>query len=383
MAATASNSSDRATIRRWPARSILGGVLVVLLAGFLFCWASTLWLRHAMRTSLPELDGQLRVAELSGQVVVRRDKHGVPHISAANIDDLIVAEGYVTAQDRLWQMDMLRRYATGELAEILGRNAVEHDRAQRILQIRNAADAALHVMPAGDRRFIDDYARGVNAYITQTSGHLPAEFRLLHYQPKPWAPLDSVLVALNMDQSLSMDFPTKLAREKVAARLHWPILIDDLYPVGSWRDHPPISTAPDITAPQIVPQIPLDSTQVNRRKSVDDILGLEKLLGSARMLDCRDCAAGSNDWVVSGVHSVTGKPLLSNDMHLDHTIPDTWYEAQLTAGDFNVAGVTLPGIPFVIVGHNARIAWGFTLLYADVQDSYVEQTRGDAYETPE
>lgn len=334
-----------------------------------------------MRASLPQIDGQLHVAELSQPVIVRRDRHGVPHITAANIDDLIVAQGYITAQDRLWQMDMLRRYAAGDLAEILGRKAVEHDRAQRILQIRNAADAALHSMPALDRHFLDDYARGVNAYIAQTQGHLPAEFRLLHYQPKPWQPLDSLLVALNMSQSLSMDFPTKLAREKIVARLHWPMLIDDLYPVGSWRDHPPVSTAPAITAPQTIPQVPLDSSQTSVQKSVEDILRLEKLLPSSQVLDCRACAPGSNNWVVSGAHSVTGMPLLSNDMHLDHTIPDTWYEAQLTAGDFNVAGVTLPGIPFVIVGHNAHIAWGFTLLYADVQDVYVEKTRGDDYKT--
>ncbi len=355
--------------------------MILLLAIFAVCWAATWWIKHAMRASLPQLDGQLRVAGVLQPVTVRRDAHGVPHISAGNIDDLIVAEGYVTAQDRLWQMDMLRRYAAGDLAEVLGRKVVEHDRAQRILQIRNAADAALRAMPAGDRHFLDDYARGVNAYIAQTQGHLPAEFRLLHYQPKRWQPIDSVLVALNMAQTLSMDFPTKLGREKITERLHWPMLIDDLYPVGSWRDHPPVLTAPDITAPQEIPQIPLDSSQMSVKRSVEDILRLQKLLPSSLVPDCRDCAPGSNDWVVSGAHSVTGMPLLSNDMHLDHTIPDTWYEAQLTAGDFNVAGVTLPGLPFVIVGHNARIAWGFTLLYGDVQDVYVEQTRGDEYKT--
>ncbi len=379
--ATAWSTSPRKSISHSrPARLALTGVLVVLLV-VLFCWGGMLWLKHAMRTSLPQLDGQLRVAELSQPVIVRRDQHGVPHITAANIDDLIVAQGYVTAQDRLWQMDMLRRYAAGDLAEILGPSAVEHDRTQRILQLRNAADEALHAMSPEDRHFLDDYTRGVNTYITQAQDHLPAEFRLLHYHPKPWQPLDSVLTALNLDQSLSMDFPTKLAREKIAARLHWPILIQDLYPVGSWRDHPPIATEPDITAPQVVPQIPLDPSQVGVKRSIEDILHLEKLLPSSRVLDCRDCTPGSNNWVVSGAHSTTGMPLLSNDMHLDHTIPDTWYEAQLTAGDFNVAGVTLPGIPFVIVGHNARIAWGFTLLYADVQDIYVEQARSNEYKT--
>ncbi len=358
-------------------------LLLLLLAVLAFGIVGTIWLRSAMRASLPQLDGQLHVPELLQPATVRRDRHGVPHISAANIDDLIVAQGYVTAQDRLWQMDMLRRYAAGDLAEILGPSAVEHDRAQRILEIRPAAEAALHAMPQSDRRFLDDYARGVNAYIVQTQSRLPAEFRLLHYHPQPWQPLDTMLVALNMAQTLSTDFPTKLAREKIEERLRSPMLIRDLYPVGSWRDHPPISNEPDITAPQVVPQIPLDPSQVGIQKSIEDILRLQKLLPSPMSPDCRDCAPGSNDWVVASTHSVTGLPLLSNDMHLDHTIPDTWYEAQLTAGNFNVAGVTLPGAPFVIVGHNARIAWGFTLLYADVQDVYVEQTRGDEYRTPQ
>jgi penicillin G amidase len=363
------------------ARWLIAGVLMVVAAIGLLCWGGTEWLRHAMRSSLPQVDGILRVGSLSQPVTVRRDVHGVPHIAAANMDDLIFAQGFVTAQDRLWQLDMARRFASGNLAEILGSRAIEHDRVQRILEIGAAADAALGAMSPTDRHFLDDYARGVNAYMSQTQDHLPAEFRLLHYRPAPWTPRDSMLVAMNLVQTLSVTFPTKLAREKVEARLHQPMLIDDLYPVSSWRDHPPISTTPDITAPQEVPQIPLDSTQTSVRRNVDDLLRLEQLLPSVQVPDCEDCAPGSNNWVVSGEHSVTGEPLLSNDMHLDHTIPDTWYEAQMTSGDFNVAGLTLPGVPFVIAGHNSNIAWGFTLLYADLQDVYVEQTDGNVYKT--
>ena len=165
---------------------------------------------------------RLHVAGLSQPVTVRRDVHGVPHITAANMDDLVVAQGYVTAQDRLWQLDMLRRFASGNLAEILGSRAIEHDRAQRILEIGHAADAALAAMDPADKHFLEDYARGVNAYIAQTQDHLPAEFRLLHYRPAPWTPRDSMLVAMNLIQTLSVDFPTKLAREKIEARLHSP-----------------------------------------------------------------------------------------------------------------------------------------------------------------
>ncbi len=381
MPVSGSQSNNNSRSRGHWARWSLTLVLVLLVAIVLGCLLGTMWLKHAMRASLPQLDGQLHVAALSHPAIVRRDPHGVPHITAANIDDLVVAQGYVTAQDRLWQMDVLRRYASGNLAEIMGPAAVKHDRAQRILEIGPAADAALAAMDLGDRRFLEDYARGVNAYIAQARDHLPAEFRLLDYRPQLWRPRDSMLVALNLAETLSLDFPTKLAREKIAERLHWPMLVDDLYPVGSWRDHPPISTEPPITAPQVIQQVPLDPSQVSVWKSVEDILHLETLLPSAMIADCSDCAPGSNDWVVSGAHSVTGMPLLSNDMHLEHTIPDTWYEAQLTSGDFNVAGVTLPGIPFVIVGHNGHIAWGFTLLYADIQDVYVEQTDGNTYKT--
>ena len=140
------------------------------------------------------------------------------------MDDLVVAQGYVTAQDRLWQLDMVRRFAAGNLAEILGSRAIEHDRVQRILEIGPATDAALAAMDPADKRFLEDYARGVNAYIAQTQDHLPAEFRLLHYRPAPWTPRDSMLVAMNLIQTLSVDFPTKLTREKIEARLHSPKL---------------------------------------------------------------------------------------------------------------------------------------------------------------
>jgi penicillin G amidase len=382
MSASAADSNRKSYASLRAFRRLLTAIVIVAAVIALLCGLGTVWLRRAMRSSLPQLDGVLHVSSLTKPVTVRRDQHGVPHITAANMDDLLVAQGYVTAQDRLWQLDMQRRFASGHLAEILGAIALEHDRAQRILEIAPAADAALAAMDSADRHFLDDYARGVNAYIAQTQAHLPAEFRLLHYRPAQWQPRDSVLVALNMVQTLSVDFPTKLARGKIAARLNSPNLVDDLYPVGSWRDHPPISTTPDITAPQKIPQVPLDSSQTRLRDTVEDILRLRQLLPSSRILNCDDCAPGSNNWVVSGTHSVTGMPLLSNDMHLDHTIPDTWYEAQLTSGDFNVAGLTLPGVPFVIVGHNSKIAWGFTLLYADLQDVYVEQTDGKVYKTP-
>ncbi|MHB1023462.1 MAG: penicillin acylase family protein [Acidobacteriaceae bacterium] len=357
-------------------KAVLSGLLLLVVLAVLLVFGGRLWLRHAMRTSLPQMDGSLHVAGLSAPVTVLRDQHGVPHLRAANPDDLFFAQGYVTAQDRLWQMDMLRRHGAGELAEILGKGMLQHDRMQRYLQLRVAADNAVAHMPADELHWLQDYARGVNAFIRTHPDDLPAEFRLLHYSPAPWLPRDSVLIGLVMEQDLTTEFPTKLARETIAAKLS-PEQMGDLYPVGSWRDHPPTRPAVDLTAPQVIPDIPLDSSQTELDLREQDIEHLRHTLQlDSSLFSCDGCLAGSNDWVVSGAHTVTGKPLLSNDMHLGHNIPGIWYMADLEAGTFHVAGVTLPGVPFVIVGHNNRIAWGFTNLGADVQDIYVEQTDG-------
>ena len=327
------------------------------------------WLRHAMRTSLPVLDGSIRVTGLSASVTVRRDQHGVPHIEAATLDDLFEAQGYITAQDRLWQMDMARRSAAGELAELLGKRLVDHDRLQRVLQMRATAERMTASLSERDRRFFEDYARGVNAYIDSHRDRLPAEFRLLMYKPKPWQPVDSVLVGLSMVQILDEHWQDKLSREKIESRLG-PTLAADLYPTGSWRDHPPTVTPPDLTAPQQnIPDVPLDESQT----SLHDLLHLRELIHGAQNV-CRECIPGSNEWAVSGGHTASGKPLLSNDMHLGHAIPNTWYEVDLKSGSFHVAGVSVAGVPFVIAGRNDHIAWGYTALYGDTQDIYVEQT---------
>jgi penicillin amidase len=341
------------------------------------------WTRQALHDALPQLDGSISLSGLSAPVTVERDAHGVPHLRASSLDDLVMAQGYVTAQDRLWQMDALRRHAAGNLAEILGAPLIPHDRAQRTLQIRAAADRALATLPPDQLHLLERYAAGVNASIATQSAHLPLEFRLLRYEPTPWAPRDSLLIGLVMFQDLTNSFPTQLNREALTALLpsH---LVGDLYPVDSWRDHPPAQPTVDLTAPQQdIPDVPLDESQTKLRKpslpttTPDDLLALQQTL---RNPVCEGCFAGSNDWVVSGAHTATGKPLLSNDMHLAHNVPGIWYQADLEApttnGEFHVAGVSLPGVPFIIVGHNAHVAWGFTNLGAEVQDVYIEHTRG-------
>jgi len=273
--------------RRHPIlRLFLGFIALVIIALIVGVFGSAWWLKHAMRDSLPQLDGQMRLPGLSAAVNVRRDQHGVPHIEAANLDDLFEAQGYITAQDRLWQMDMARRVAAGELAELLGKNLVEHDRVQRVLQMRATAERMAAGLSERDRRYFEDYARGVNAYVDSHHNHLPAEFRLLRYQPKAWQPVDSILIGLNMVQILDEHWQDKLGREKIEARLG-PTLAADLYPTGSWRDHPPTVAPPDLTAPQqAIPDVPLDESQT----SLHDLLHLLELtlrvaLGEAIRID--------------------------------------------------------------------------------------------------
>lgn len=369
--------------RGWrPLRILAIAVLCFLVLACLAGGLSILWLKHAMKAQLPTVDGELRLPGLAATVLVKRDEHGIPHIRAANMDDLLEAQGFVVAQDRLWQMDMSRRFSAGELAEVLGTNGIEHDRVQRILQMRPTAERLTAAMPPSQRRLFDDYARGVNAFIASEQGHLPAEFRLLRYRPRPWQPVDSWLVALNMVQRLDTFYPTKLSRETIQASLP-PTLSAQLYPTTTWRDHPPTKSVPGLTAPaEIVPGSQPGSLQQNWQPesrlgrtphSADDLLHLREVL-SFLSAPCDLCRPGSNEWAVSGAHTASGKAMFSNDMHLEHGIPDIWHQEDLEAGGFHVEGVTTPGIPLIIAGHNAHIAWGFTTLNGDVQDVYVEKT---------
>ena len=355
----------------------LAGIAIILTATLV------LWLCLAEREALPAMDGGLRAAGLSAAVSVQRDAHGVPHIQAATQDDLFFAQGYVTAQDRLWQMDMFRRNANGTLAEVLGHGLLEHDRMQRLLLIRNSAKRIYSSLPGEDRHRLDDYARGVNAFIAaaEAEGRLPPEFKLLMYKPRPWTGADSVSVGLMEVQELDMHAATKLSRWRISALLHNPQLESDLYPVGSWRDHPPTGVQLDLSVPH--PE-PTDEDSDNTIALSEPAplpapgttqIPLAALTALGRPL-CEGCTEGSNEWVISGKHTASGKPLLSNDMHIRLAEPNIWYMAALRAPGFDAAGVTLPGIPFVVAGHNEHVAWGFTDLMADVQDLYFETLDG-------
>lgn len=349
-------------------------LFVVLVAFF----SAGYWFYHAATAALPQVDGTIAVQGqgLSAPVTVNRDAQGMPHISAANIEDLMFAQGYVTAQDRLWQMDVSRRFGLGELSEIFGPGLLQSDRRHRYLQLRAAAERGLTALPDRDRHLLDAYTRGVNALIESQRDRLPIEFRVLRYTPRPWTPVDSVIIGINISESLSTSFPGEHTRERLQAKLG-PQLSADLYINSSWRDRPPSSLPrqQQFTPPPTEEKTPPSSTDEDKEQS---------LLGHPETQDlCDSCIAGSNNWVVSGAHTTTGKPLLSNDMHLNHSIPNVWYEVHLNSGDYDVAGVSFPGFPFVIAGHNQRIAWGMTNVGPDVQDLFIENfNSAGEYETP-
>lgn len=360
--------------RRSPVTRI---IVWLFLAVLLVVAALVAYAYYVVYSALPQLDGQVQIRGLSAPVTVTRDGHGVPAIEAASFDDLFFAQGYVTAQDRLWQMDMMRRYAGGELSEILGEDTLRLDREQRILGLRDAARKALEMASPRDRSFFEAYTRGVNAYIATRGDRLPIEFRILRYAPKPWQAEDSVVIANQMVKDLNYHyFFDALSREKILAKLG-PELTGDLYVNRSWHDRPPTVMREDLQQPD-------NNSGTDEDDDDDDSPDNSVTQGKTPMTDPEGLPVnGSNDWVVSGAHTVTGKPLLSDDMHLGHQMPNLWYEAHLRSGALDVAGVTLPGMPYVIVGHNQRIAWGFTNVGPTVTDVYIENfnTQG-AYQTP-
>jgi penicillin amidase len=360
-------------------RSLLLRIVLWLSAAILAVLAGAVaYAYFVAHSALPQLDGKLQIHGLSAPVMITRDSHGVPAIEAANLDDLFFAQGYVTAQDRLWQMDVMRRFASGELSEILGEDLLKVDREQRILGLRAAAKKNIEMATPRDHTFFEDYARGVNAFITAHGDRLPIEFRILRYTPKPWQPEDSVVIANQMVKDLNYHyFYDALDREKILAQLG-PELAADLYVNRSWHDRPPTVMREDLSEPETA-----NSDSDDDDDDEDD--GPDTSITRALPASLPEGLPvnGSNDWVVSGAHTVTGKPLLSNDMHLGHQMPNLWYEAHLHAANLDVAGVTLPGMPYVIVGHNQRIAWGFTNVGPTVTDVFIENfdTQG-AYQTP-
>ncbi|MGI6207947.1 MAG: penicillin acylase family protein [Anaerolineae bacterium] len=312
-------------------------------------------LRYLYRRPLPKTDGVEAVHGLDRPVEVIRDRWGVPHIYALNEHDLFYAQGFIHAQDRLWQMEFSRRLAHGRLAEILGEPAWEADRLFRTLGLTRAARRDLELTDPDTMAALQAYADGVNCWLRHHATRLPLEFQLLRRAPDPWEPLDTLAFGRVQGWVLSHNWDQEVLNTALIAR------------VGPERaaqlrgDYPP-------TNPLVLP----GQTCVSLAEEL-----LAEFDRARTWLPALRYQGLSNNWVVDGAKSVTGKPLLANDPHLGLDIPGVWYENHLSAPGFEVTGVTFPGVPGVVIGHNERIAWGVTASLPDTQDLYLERFHPD------
>lgn len=319
----------------------------------------------------------IQIAGLRDRVTVRRDERGIPYIEARNDEDLYFAQGYVTASDRLWQMDLWRRVIRGELAEVLGQGALSQDKLHRTLGFGRVIDATATKLPPEMRAVLEAYASGVNAFIeSRTSQTLPPEFRVLQYQPTKWLPADSLAVGKLLYEILSDSWRYDIMRASLAG-LPKDRLADllpetsqlDVLVVGKDRASKSSYALPPAPGPHDAAILAQLSKVIDAQQSAFQLAGFSKHApGEAGVW-----AQASNNWVVSGRRTASGKPLLANDPHIPPSAPNVWYITDLRGPDTHVSGVTFPGAPGIILGHNDHIAWGATNLGPDVQDVYLEK----------
>ena len=325
------------------------------------------------RRSLPQDEGVIHIAGLKDPIEVLRDAYGVPHIRARSLEDAIFALGFVHAQDRLWQMEVNRRTAAGRLSEVFGPSAIDIDRFLRTIGVRRAAEANSAHLDMETRALLEAYAAGVNAFLA-TDPVLPVEFLLTGTKPAPWTPADSLGWIKMMAWDLGANWRSELLRLQLARTMP-NARINELLPPYPGETYPELPDLHRLYANMEREGVNLaigdrpHFSQTSKMRSVPIFPG-EGL--------------GSNNWVVSGEKSATGKPLLANDPHLGLTAPPVWYFAHISAPGIDAIGATLPGVPAVVLGRNDRFAWGFTNTGPDVQDLYLERldSAGD-YLTPE
>ncbi|HXF63847.1 MAG TPA: penicillin acylase family protein, partial [Caldilineaceae bacterium] len=332
--------------------AVVLGLAALIVGGFLLYiyW----WL---VQRPTPKLDGTFVLDCLEQPVEVRRDKHGIPHVYAQNRADLLRAQGFLHAQDRLWQMEQNRRIARGTLAEVFGESALEADRFSRIIGFRRAAKAELAVLEADARQLLTWYCQGVNAYIEQHQGKLAAEFNLLRVTPEPWQPEDILAHSKVMAWGLGINWESELVRLRLLQRLG-PIRAADLEPDFP-KQNPVIMEA-------------VGSETVTRLLSTAGLL-LNEYEKVKQWIGPAGDGQGSNSWAIAPKHSMTRRAILCNDPHLALQMPGVWYENHLECPDFRVSGASFAGVPGVVIGHNEHIAWGFTNACVDVQDLYLER----------
>ncbi len=327
---------ERPGLGRRVVRTVLGGLLgLVLLA--VACVAGVLW------WSLPAAQQRLQIAGLTAPATVSIDADGVPRIHAASSLDGATALGFVHARDRMFQMELTRRNASGRLSEIAGPLTLRQDRTMRILGLRHRAEADLAALQPETQAMLAAYARGVNAWIAARGRFAAPEFIPLG-PPEPWAPVDSLLWGKTMALYLSGNYRTELARAAAPGRTLWP----------PQPDTPRPEAALPTRLGSLIPAFPEPFTQPGR---------------------------ASNEWAVDGRFTASGAPLLAGDPHLGFSMPSLWYLARIETPEGVLAGATAPGVPFLILGHNGHVAWTFTTTGADTQDIFVETPQAGGYMT--
>jgi penicillin G amidase len=330
---------------------IIGGTIGVLLVALI---AGALFLRYQVRKSFPLTSGTIAVRGLQSPVRILRDAYGVPHIEASNEHDLMMATGFVHAQDRLWQMDMTRRAGEGRLSEIIGPATLPFDRMFRIVGIRRSAEAIVAHMAPGSLDRLRWYADGVNAFIASAKGRYPVEFDLLGYEPEPWTPLHSVIVGRLTAWELNLSWWTDLTYGSIAGRVGLDRILDIMpsypsgvpvtVPYGDWRAYASLGL-PYLRTAQAFASLSAGAS----------------------------VAGGSNAWAVGPARSATGSAILANDTHLQLESPSRWYELQMEMPGMRVRGMSMAGVPAVVAGRNDSVAWGLTNVMADDADFYVEK----------
>jgi penicillin amidase len=360
---------------------LLLGVLVLVLA------AGALLIRSEVKASLPQLDGELKLAGLAAPVGVERDALGVPTIRAASRVDAARALGFLHAQDRFFQMDLLRRSAAGELSALFGALAIDTDKSTRVHRFRHVASRVLARATAEEREIFTAYAAGVNAGLAAL-GEKPWEYLVLRTEPAPWVPEDTVLVVHAMFIDLQGGEGRQESDAGLVHDLLPPPVAELMMPRGSEWD------APIVGVPRATPPIPGPEVFDLRKEPPVELpkaaartpspFGPEPAEGGRMVL-------GSNNWAVAGAHTADGRALFANDMHLGIRVPNTWYRASIVrpdgaGGEIRMTGVSLPGTPAIVVGSNGHVAWGFTNSYGDWSDLIlleVDPRNPDVYRTPE
>src|SRR5690242_5766932 len=339
----------------WLLRRLLAGIgfIVLLIAAVV---TGVLWL------TLPPRSQQARIPGLTGPVDIGFDADGIPRIRAASAIDASAALGFVHARDRLFQMDLMRRAASGRLSEIAGPATLNYDRTMRTLGLRRQALASYEALPQEVRAMLEAYSRGVNAWIAERGRFSAPEFLLLG-KTEPWQPVDCLLWGETMGLMLSLNWRTELSRLALAARQPKE-KVDELWP-----------SVPGDGRPQA--RIPPTRQHAD---AAGELLDMLPRFPEPFTLP----QTASNEWAVDGRHTATGAPLLAGDPHLGFGFPAIWYLARIETPRGVLAGATAPGIPFLVLGHNGHIAWTFTTTGADVQDVFIETPAGDGqYQTPD